>query len=467
MAGGGFDLVIVGMGSAGVIAAEFAASLGVRVAAVERDRVGGDCLWTGCVPSKALLAAAHTAHAIRTADRFGIEAAEPAIDTAKVLTHVRGVQTRIGATDDDPERFRALGVDVRVGEAATLAGPHAVQVGDELLEARRVLLCPGSKPAVPPVTGLDAVGYLTSESVWEIERAPASLLILGGGPIAVELAQAFARLGVAVTLLELGTTLLARDEPELARRLTERLRAEGVRVELGAEVDRASGEAGTGKTLHAGDRSWTADEILVATGRRADLADLGLETVGLACDPRTGTLAVDARSRTRQPWLYAVGDVTGGYQFTHAAAADAAGAVRDMFLPGRGRSAGLVPWATFTDPELAHVGLTTAEARERHGDDVEVHSIELSRSDRARAEHSDAGLLVAVTAKDRLVGAHALAPAAGELIGELTLAISQGMKLSALASVVHVYPTYATSIAQLSAESAFAKARRYRRLVRT
>ena len=257
-----YDLVIVGMGSAGVVAAEFAATLPIRVAAVERDRVGGDCLWTGCVPSKAFLASAKAAHTMRHADRFG------------------------------------------------------------------------------------------------------------------------------------------------------------------------------------------------------------LETVGLAAGAG-GALPVDGRSRTQHSWLYAVGDVTGGHQFTHAAAAEAAAAVRDMFFPGRGRPPALIPWATFTDPELARVGLTSGEAIERHGPDaVEVHTMELARSDRARAERNDDGLLVVVTRDDEILGAHVLAPHAGEMIGELTLAMEQGVKLSALANVVHVYPTYATSIAQLAAESAYERAERYHWLVR-
>lgn len=464
---GPYDLVIVGMGSAGVVAAEFAASLPVRVAAVERDRVGGDCLWTGCVPSKALLAAAHAAHGVRTAGRFGITVPEPEIDTAAVFAHIREVQDRIGSTDDSPDRFRALGIDVLVGEAARLDGPHRLTVGERTLDAKRVLLCPGSKPAIPPVDGLEAIEPLTSESIWEVDRAPASMLLLGGGPIAVEMAQGFARLGVRVTVLELADRLLAREEAELADRLTHRLRAEGVTIELGVKIDRATRDPETGeKVLHAGERSFRAEEVVVAAGRTPQTDDLGLETVGLAAGAN-GALPVDDRSRTQHAWLYAVGDVTGGYQFTHAAAAEAGAAVRDMFFPGRGRPSGLVPWATFTDPELARVGVTSAEAIERHGADaVEVHSIELARSDRARAERDDDGLLVVVTKDDEILGAHVLAPHAGEMIGELTLAIHAGVKLSALASVIHVYPTYATSIAQLAAESAYARAERYHWLVR-
>jgi len=460
-----YDLVIVGMGSAGVVAAEFAASLGVKVCAVERDRVGGDCLWTGCVPSKALLAAGHAAHAMRTADRLGLEPVEPVVDTAKVLARVREVQARIAATDDDPERFRALGVDVRLGEEGRLDGPHAVRIGAERVETRYVLLCPGSEPAIPPIPGLAEAGFLTSQTVWDLPRAPASLALIGGGPIAVELAQAFRRLGGEVTILERAPRLLHRDEPALADRLVQRLREEGVGIELEVELDRVTVADGS-KVVHAGERSWAAEEIFVGAGRRPNAEGLGLETIGVAPGP-DGTIAVDDRSRTQASSVFAVGDVTGGHQFTHAAAADAARAVRDMFFPGRGRADALVPWVTYTDPELAHAGLTSAEARERHGeDDVRVHSIGLDRSDRARAEAEDDGAVVAVTHKGRLVGAHVLAPVAGELIGELSLAIERGMRLDELASVVHAYPTYSTSVAQLAAEAAFARAGRYRWLVR-
>src|SRR5215210_7498546 len=232
------------MGSGGMVAAEFAATLDLKVAVVERDRVGGDCLWTGCVPSKALLASARVAHQMRTAGEFGIDPVEPRIDTAKVFERVRSVQRAIAATDDDPERFRAMGLDLRVGEPATLTGPHAVRVGDEELEAKHILLCTGSRPLAPPIAGLAEAGHLTSETVWELRRAPASLVVVGGGPIAMELAQALHRLGTTVTVLQKGPRVLPRDEGELVDRLVARLRREGVAIHTDTDADTVTVEDG-------------------------------------------------------------------------------------------------------------------------------------------------------------------------------------------------------------------------------
>jgi pyruvate/2-oxoglutarate dehydrogenase complex dihydrolipoamide dehydrogenase (E3) component len=469
--GGGamsYDLIIVGMGSGGMVAAEFAARLDLKVAVVERDRVGGDCLWTGCVPSKALLASAKVAHHMRTAGAFGIEPVEPVIDSAKVFDRVRAVQRSIAETDDDPERYRAMGLDLRIGRAATITTPQSVRVGDEELEGKRILLCTGSRPTEPPIAGLAVAGYLTSESLWEIERAPASLVVIGGGPVAIELAQAFRRLGTTVTVLQRGQRVLPRDEPELVDRLVARLRGEGVDIRLNADAQRVTVEDGR-KVVHGTQAGaparWAAEELIVATGRRPNVEGLGLETLGIAVTPRG--VEVDERSRTSVPTIYAVGDLAGRHLFTHSAASEGVKAIRDMFFPGKGRFDSLVPWATFTDPELAHAGLTTAEARERHDDAVEVWRMELAHSDRARADGAEDGLIVVVCAKKKIVGAHILAPAAGELIQELAGAIERGTKFADLAGQVHVYPTLSTSIAQLAGEAAFESAQRYKWLVRT
>ncbi|HET7488620.1 MAG TPA: FAD-dependent oxidoreductase [Acidimicrobiales bacterium] len=462
-----YDLVIVGMGSGGMVAAEFAASLGLRVAVVERARVGGDCLWTGCVPSKALLASAKVAHHIRTADRWGLPAREPEIDTGEVWKRIRAVQQEVAATDDSPARFEALGVELVTG-TGRLAGPHTVDVDGRALETRFVLLCTGSRPAVPPVPGLAEAGHLTSENVFEVERAPARLMAIGGGPIAVELAQGCNRLGVDVTVLQRGPRILPRDEPELVAILADRLQAEGVRIVVDVAVERVEVSGGV-KVVHgtvAGEpSSWEADEILVAAGRRPNVEALGLEAAGVRTGPRG--IEVDDRMRSSVPSVYAAGDVAGRYLFTHSAAHEALRAVRDMFFPGRGTVSDLVPWCTFTDPELAHAGLTEAEARAAHPGEVTVHRIDLSHSDRARADGDAEGRIVAVCGKrDRLLGASILAPGAGELIHELALVIKQGGRLTDLSSLIHVYPTLSTSVSQVAAEATFASALRLKWVTR-
>ncbi len=459
-----YDLVIVGMGSAGMTAAEFAATLPLTVCAVEHGRVGGDCLWTGCVPSKALLSSAKAAHTIRHADHYGLEAAEPEIDRARVWARVRAVQAELAATTDAPERFTAMGIDLRPGKAV-LTGPGTLEVDGETIEARDVLLCTGGRPATLPIPGLEEAGFLTNEGVFDLEEPPGSVVVIGGGPIAVELAQAFVRLGIAVTLLEHQERLLTRDEPELAELLTARVREEGVDVQLGVRADRVSVDPDGTRVVHAGEQSFRAEAILVATGRAPNVEGLGLEAVGVATGKQG--IVVDGAQRTSVPGIWAAGDVAGGPLFTHTAGFEAARAVRNLAFPGTADEAPLVPWATFTDPELAHVGMTEAEAIEEHGrEDVAVHRHDLATSDRARAESAGTGRILVVTHKGRIVGGHALAPAAGELIHELALAIRQGLKLTDLSGLIHVYPTIALGIQQLAAEESYAGARRWGLLVR-
>jgi pyruvate/2-oxoglutarate dehydrogenase complex dihydrolipoamide dehydrogenase (E3) component len=461
-----YDLVIVGMGSGGMVAAEFAATLGVKIAVVERGRVGGDCLWTGCVPSKALLAAGKVAHHMRTADEFGIAAVEPQVDRAAVWKRIRAVQQEIASTDDNPDRFEAVGVEIVRGEAR-LSGPNTVTVGDRELNTRFVLLCTGSRPAVPPIPGLAEAGFVTSESLFELEDPPASFVNIGGGPIAVEMVQGFTRLGIPVTLLQKGSRILPRDEPELVDLLIRSLRAEGIALAFDVETEKVTIENGK-KVVHGthdGEPArWEADELLVAVGRRPNVEKLGLEEVGVKTGPRG--VEVDGRMRTNVPSIYVSGDLAGRYLFTHSAAYEGVRAVRDMFFPGKGKVTAGIPWCTFTDPELAHAGLTEAEARDQHGGDVEIWRQDLSHNDRARAENAADGAIIVVTAKKKIVGAHILAPAAGEMIHEFALAIERGYKLNELASFVHVYPTVGTSIGQLAGEAAFEKAEKLRWLVR-
>jgi pyruvate/2-oxoglutarate dehydrogenase complex dihydrolipoamide dehydrogenase (E3) component len=459
-----YDLVIVGMGSAGTIAAEFASEqLGLRVAAIERARVGGDCLWTGCVPSKALIASARVAHTVRHADQYAVKAARPEIDLSDVWLRLKSIQAEIAATDDDPERFRSIGIDLIEGEA-TISGAREVTVGDRVLKTRYTLVCTGSRPFIPPIDGIAEIDFLTTENLFEISRPPDSLIIVGGGPIAAEIAQSLNRLGVDVTVLEMEPRLLPRDYWPHGERLLRILREEGVDIRLGTTARKVR-KGGDGVNVWIDDGKVTAQGLLVATGRTPNAHGLGLDGLGIEIT-RKG-ITVDKHNRTTVASIYAVGDVAGRALFTHAAAYDAVLAVRDMFLPGHGVPPPLIPWCTFTDPEVAHAGLTEAEAIERHGRrKVQVHSRNLEHSDRARADGVTDGEIVIITAGDRIVGGHAICPHAGELIHELVLAIRFRMKLSDLAEMIHIYPTLASTIGQIAGDNAYRTARRYKSLAK-
>lgn len=464
-----YDLVIIGMGSGGGIAAEMAAQeLGLRVAAVERDRIGGDCLWTGCVPSKALIASARVAHTTRNAHRYGITVGEPEIDLEAVWGRIKTVQASIAATDDSPERFREMGVDVFEGTARVTGYTEVTvdtQEGEFVLSTRYVLVCTGSRPTIPPIDGIHEIDLLTSENLFELDRPPESLIIVGGGPIAVEIAQSMVRLGVPTRIVEMAPRLVARDEPELADRLTTLLCDEGVEVHTGTSVTRVR-SGGDGVRVETGDGEYTAAALLVAAGRTANVESLGLDRFGIPVS--AAGAEVDGRNRTLVPSIYVVGDAAAGRpNFTHVAAHDAGMAVRDMFFPGRGSPPQLIPWCTFTEPELAHVGLTAAEAREKYGSrSVGVHRHEFEHNDRARADGTTEGLLIVITDKDRIVGAHALAPAAGELIHELAMAIRFNVELDELAELVHVYPTLSSGIGRIAADRGFETARKWRGVAR-
>ncbi len=469
-----YDLVIVGLGSAGLTAAEFAAGLGLRVAAVDRGRLGGDCLWTGCVPSKALLASARTAHTMRTAHRVGITPVEPQIDLATVWRRLRAVQAEIALTDDNPLRYREMGVELFTGHAR-LSGATEVTVQPEhgeavVLTTRFVLLCTGSRPHVPPIDGLLPEHVLTSENLFALSQPPESMAIIGGGPMGVEMAQALRRLGVEVTILQRARHLLPREEPALVERLTELLVDEGVVVHCSADVRRIEAAPDGTFVVHAtvGDDGTKVEVpvggVLIAAGRRASTDELGLEELGIELTPRG--VQVDERSRTSIRSVYAAGDLAGRRLLSNSAGHEAVKAVRDMFFPGKGSVGAVVPSCVFTDPELASVGLTVDAAEHLYGNDTDVFRIDLTHNDRARAEAHADGAVMVVTAKGRIVGAHVLAPAAGEMIHELSLAVHREMRLDELADSVHVYPTLSSSIGQLATESAYERAQRLRWLMK-
>jgi len=432
------DICVIGGGSAGLTVAAAAASFGQDVILVERGPMGGDCLNYGCVPSKSLIAAARHAHAARSGERFGV-AAEPQVDFQAVHDHVHGVIAAI-APHDSVERFEGLGVRV-IKADARFTDDRTVAAGGETIRARRFVVATGSRPATPPIEGLADCDPLTNESVFDLTRLPQRLAIIGGGPIGCELAQAFARLGSTVTVVE-AADILAREDREAAAVVARALKADGVNLVEGVTVDRCH-EAGGAVTLSLADGGTVdAERVLVAAGRVPSVEGLGLEVAGIAHGP--GGVEVDRRLRTTNRRVFAVGDVTGGLQFTHVAGHQASLAVRGLVfrLPVT-YNPDLMPRATYTDPELAQVGLTEAEAKRRDPRAKAVCAA-MSGNDRARTERRTDGFAkLVIDGRGRLTGATIVAPHAGELIATYALALAGKVPLSTIASFVPAYPTLA------------------------
>jgi len=438
-----YDLVIIGGGSAGLTAASFAVQTGARVLLLEADRLGGDCTWTGCVPSKALIHAARLAQGTRKAS--WIEAGKP--DFARAMREVRAAVDRVYSFET-PERLRATGVDV-VMEAARFLDPRTVQAGSSRFQGDRFVICTGAAAETPPIPGLRETPHLTHETVFDLDRLPDRLLVLGGGATGSELAQAFARLGSQVTIFDLAGRLLPAADPEASRVIEDRFRSEGIRLCLNSAVEAVQSDEDR-VVVAAGGESFEGDELLVALGRRPRVEGLNLAEAGVVAD--VGGIRVDSHLRTSQPGLYAAGDVTGGPQFTHQAAWQGFTAARNALLPGRasGRKQP-VPWAVFTDPEVAQVGLDETQARERVGGRVTVLRWPIERIDRAQADGESAGFIkVLAQTNGRLLGATIVSPAAGELANELTLALEARLTLGDLAEAMHVYPTYGIALQQLA-----------------
>lgn len=448
------NLVVIGAGSGGLVAAYIAAAVKARVTLIEQNRMGGDCLNTGCVPSKALIRTARLLAEARCAQEFGLQALRAEYDFAQVMQRVREVIARV-APHDSVERYTALGVEVLTGRAR-LVSPWTVEIelaGDErrTLTSRDIVLATGAAPFVPPIPGLREAGYLTSDTVWDLRRQPQRLVVLGGGPIGCELAQCFARLGCAVTVVEMLPRLLIREDPEIAERVQRRFHAEGIDVRL--ETRAVAVEcAGSVKTLvceRSGQRQRIdCDEILVAVGRAARLDGFGLQELGV----KTGkTVEVDAYGRTNFPNIWACGDASGPYQFTHWAAHTAWYAtVNALFGPllwlRGGRFAiddSVLPWVTFTEPEVARVGLNETEARQR-GIAYELSAYDLAELDRALADGQAEGTVKVLTApgKDRILGVTIVGSHAGELIHEFVLAMRHRVGLNGILGTVHAYPTW-------------------------
>jgi pyruvate/2-oxoglutarate dehydrogenase complex dihydrolipoamide dehydrogenase (E3) component len=436
-----YDMAVVGGGTAGLVAARTAAGLGARVVLIERDSrgPGGDCLWTGCVPSKALIAAAELAHRMRNAGSVGLARAEPEIDLARVMEHVRAAQSAI-EPEDSAAALRRDGVEVIEG-GARFTGPRTIRVdGAKELRFRTALIATGSQPVVPGIDGLDAADPLTNETVWDLSEQPRRLAILGGGPIGCELGQAFQRLGTQVTLVEQLDNLLSKEEPEVRELIDSRLRADGVDVRSPARAQRV--ENGSVLVLDDGERI-EFDRILAAAGRRPRTDALGLAEAGVELDDNRA-IRVDERLATTAKGIYAAGDAVTGLPFTHVAGYHGRTVAANALFHARTKiSYDAVPWVTFTDPEVGRVGLTESQARERFGSKAVIARHDYVHNDRAITAGEMHGFAKLVgDPKGRLVGATVAAPRGGESIAELAASIRAGLKIDDVSQTVHAYPTF-------------------------
>jgi pyruvate/2-oxoglutarate dehydrogenase complex dihydrolipoamide dehydrogenase (E3) component len=450
---------VIGGGTAGLVTASGCARLGRKVALIERDSLGGDCLWTGCVPTKALVASARLAHQMRNAGAWGLEPVTPRLNPKSIMDSMRE-QQRIISRHDDPAKFRALGIDVISGRAR-LVSPTEVEVESgssddsttrvRRLQARDIVLATGARTAVPPIEGLQESGYLDHVSFLRQDEFPPSLIILGGGYIGLEFAQIFSRFGAKVTVIEMEEEILGKEDRDVVERLRHCLTAEGIEIFTGWKLIavRKSGETTVVATItneRKSSRQLTADAIFVASGRRGNTDDLGLEEIGVAVE--RSWIVADRFLQTSIPRIWACGDVHGGLQFTHVAAYEAVKLVRNMLFPGRSAvDYSNVPWTLYTDPELAHIGMTEAEARAAHEDDVRVYQIEVADVDRAVVDRSATGIIKLVCdRKGRILGGHALCTNASTVIQEVVLARQKGMKVGDLARRISSYPSLSDGV---------------------
>ena len=442
-----YDLAIIGAGSAGLTAARFAARLGRRVALIEANRVGGDCTWTGCVPSKTLLHAARVAHAVRNGDKYGVQAAEPWVDFPALMSRIRSVIGQIYAAES-PDALRAEGIDV-IDERAEFVDGRTVTAGGRGITAKYFLICTGASPLVPPIAGLAEAPYLTYETFWQLDVLPPRLIVIGGGPIGCELAQACRRLGSRVTLVEALPRILPNDEPDAAEIVVDSLRRDGVELRLSSPVESVR-PSHDGITVAVGGEDIAGDGLLVAVGRRPGLAGLGLEAAGV--DYGDTGIVVDDYLRTGTRNIYAAGDCIGGYQFTHYAGFQGAMAVRNMMLPGRSAAQPAhPPWATFTDPEVAHVGYNEEQARRRYGAGVRVSRLPMASVDRAVTDDAAEGFIKVVYRSNGIVlGATVVGRQAAEALQGWSIAAARGLKMGQVAQVMQAYPSVAMGNQQIA-----------------
>jgi dihydrolipoamide dehydrogenase len=447
-----FDMTIIGGGSGGLTAARIAASLGANVLLIDKERLGGDCLKYGCVPSKSLIHVAKVVHQAQSAAKIGLKATNVTIDFAKISNYIQEVIERVA----EGEKVYTEGITVKFGEVSFNSATELTLNGEPFF-SRNTLIATGSRPLVPQIEGLEETGYLTNEDVFNLIRLPSSLVIAGGGPIGVELGQAFRRLGTDVTIIEGLDRILPREDPEVSATLTEVLRSEGINIVTNALLINAKRD-GNQKvvTVKQGERllAFEADEILLTLGRRPNVEGLKLEAARIMYDNKG--IQVNEHLQTSAPNILAIGDVIGGYLFTHIAAYQAGVAVRNALVPIRKKKVDyrVVPWCIFTDPEIARVGLTPDEAEKQHKH-IRIVKFPFADIDRAQAGSETTGFikLVLVGKKEEIVGAHMVGAQAGELLGEIALAMQHHLTINDILNTIHAYPTMSTGIQQTAFEA--------------
>lgn len=431
------DILVIGAGSGGLSVAAGASQMGAEVVLLEGHKMGGDCLNFGCVPSKALIASGKAAYAQSHAAQYGVADVMPQVDYAAAKDHVQDVIAQIEPVDSQ-ERFEGFGVRV-IREFGAFISPTEVQAGEHVITARRVVIATGSRPFVPPIPGIENVPHETNETIFDLREKPNHLLIVGGGPIGMEMAQAHIRLGSKVTVIE-GAKALGKDDPELATIVLDSLRAEGVEIVEDALADKITGDAGA-IDIHTKDgRVFSGTHLLMAVGRKSNTENLNLDAAGIKTS-KTG-IQVDDSLRTTNKRVYAIGDVAGGLQFTHVAGYHAGVIIRSILfgLPSKAKTSH-IPWATYTDPELAQIGLTEEQARQKHGSAMEVARFDYHHNDRAIAERKTKGLIKVMVVRGRPVGVSIVGHQAGELINLWALALANNLKMSQVAAMVAPYPT--------------------------
>ena len=444
-----YNIAVIGGGSAGLVSAYIAAAVKAKVVLIEKHKMGGDCLNTGCVPSKALIRSAKMLHYARRASDFGFQKTTVEFDFAEVMERVQRVIKAV-EPHDSVERYQGLGVEVIQAEAK-IVSPYEVEVDGKTITAKNIIVATGARPMVPPIPGLEDVGYLTSDTVWDLREQPKRLLVLGGGPIGCELAQSFQRLGSEVLLVQRGPHLLPREDVEVAEMVEARFREDGVQVLTGHSAQRF--EIVDGQRVLICEREGTEtriefDQLLIALGRKANVQGFGLEALDVKIAPR-GTIEADEFLRTNFPNIYVCGDVTGPYQFTHTAAHQAwYAAVNALFSPLKKFRVdySVIPWATFTDPEVARVGLNEIEAKEKNIV-YEISRYSIDDLDRAIADSDAQGLVKVLTVpgKDKILGVTIVGSHAGDLIAEFVTAMKHGLGLNKILGTIHIYPTLAES----------------------